>query len=304
MIVRTPNPQEELLGSGSFGTVFRLQGLPIARKYIRLPQSGGGLPPEGIREIACLRRLRNYSPSDRRNCIDVLHIEISKTNIMLDLELMTGGTLGELLSEARLGPELALSYSVQILRGLQFLHDVGITHRDLKPNNILLSSPNGLKIADFGLSHVISGCEPRTPLVCTLYYRPPELLRANVFLNKVRGLTYTSAIDNWSAGCILREMIVGLGPVFRPARTIYSSTTSSIEQLDAIIKKFYLSSGFINEKLATSFCNSTLKLPEITISPPLMNQILEVTQLLLIPNPEFRCAAGTALKTLEQLDST
>ncbi|OHW97267.1 cyclin-dependent kinase e-1 [Colletotrichum incanum] len=141
-------------------------------------------------------------------------------------------------------------------------------------------------------------------LVCTLYYRPPELLRANVFLGKVRSLTYTSAVDNWSAGCILREMIIGLGPEFRPARTIYSSTTSSIEQLDAIIKKFYLSSGFMNEKLATSFCNSTLKLPELTTLPLLMSQMLEVTRLLLIPNPEFRCTAGAALKTLEELEST
>lgn len=165
MIIRTSTHKEELIGSGSFGTVFRLQGLPIARKYIRLPESGGGLPSEGIREIACLRRLRNYSPRDRSNCIDILHIEISKTDIMLDLELMTGGTLGELLSESRLGPALALSYSVQIMRGLQFLHNIGIVHRDLKPNNILLSSSNSLKIADFGLSHVMSGCEPRTPLV-------------------------------------------------------------------------------------------------------------------------------------------
>ncbi|CCF44778.1 serine/threonine-protein kinase crk1, partial [Colletotrichum higginsianum] len=172
----TSTPQEELLGSGSFGTVFKLQGLPIARKYIPLPDSGGGLPSEGIREIACLRRLRNYSPSARKNCIEILHIDISRTAIMLDLELMTGGTLGELLNTSRLGPAHALSYTLQILRGLQFLHDIGIVHRDLKPNNILLSSSDCLKITDFGLSYVMSGCEPRTPLVCTLYYRPPELL--------------------------------------------------------------------------------------------------------------------------------
>ncbi|OHW95282.1 glycogen synthase kinase-3-like protein [Colletotrichum incanum] len=226
---------------------------------------------------------------------------------MIDMELMTGGTLGELLDNSQLGPALALSYSVQILRGLRFFHDIGIAHRDLKPNNILISSSNSLKIADFGLSHVMSGCEPRTPLVCTLYYRPPELLRANAFLKEARSLAYTCAIDNWSAGCILREMIIGQGPEFRPARTIYSSTTSPIEQLDAIIKRFYLSSGFINEKLAISFCDSALKLPEITVSPlsPVwVNQMLGVTRLLLMPNPEVRCTAEAALKVLERLKPT
>ncbi|KAK1960813.1 kinase-like protein, partial [Colletotrichum sublineola] len=175
----------------------------IARKYIPLSEYGGGLPSEGIREIACLRRLKNSPPYARTNCIDIKDIIISRRAIMLDLELMTGGTLGELLSDSPLDPTLAWSYSIQILRGLQFLHDVKIVHRDLKPHNILLSSSNCLKITDFGLSHVISSCEPRTPLVCTLYYRPPELLRANAFHNRVRSLAYSCAVDNWSAGCIL-----------------------------------------------------------------------------------------------------
>ncbi|KAK1965650.1 kinase-like protein [Colletotrichum sublineola] len=86
---------------------------------------------------------------------------------------MTGGTLGELLSDSPLDPTLAWSYSIQILRGLQFLHDVKIVHRDLKPHNILLSSSNCLKITDFGLSHVMSGCEPRTPLVCYFFTTSP-----------------------------------------------------------------------------------------------------------------------------------
>ncbi|KAK0371744.1 glycogen synthase kinase-3-like protein [Colletotrichum limetticola] len=201
---------------------------------------------------------------------------------MIDMELMTGGTLGDLLDNSQLQPALLLSYSTQIMKGLSFLHGVGIIHRDITPRNILISSSNYLKIADFRLSHLMSGIESRTPLVFSLYYRAPELLRVNAFVKDTRSLAYTYAIDNWSAGCILREMIIGQGPVFKPARPAFSPTTSAIEQLDAIIRKFCPSSGFVNEKLAMNFCASSLKLPETAASsqaPTWVIQMLEVTRI-------------------------
>ncbi|KAK0367923.1 glycogen synthase kinase-3-like protein, partial [Colletotrichum limetticola] len=191
--------------------------------------------------------------------------------------------------------------------GLSFLHGVSIIHRDVTPRNILISSSNCLKIADFGLSHVMSGIEPRTPLVCSLYYRAPELLRVNAFVGDTRSLVYTCAVDNWSAGCILREMIIGQGPEFKPVRSTSSPATSAIEQLDAIIRKFCPSSGFVNENLAMIFCDSSLKLPETAVSPRApawVIQMLEVTRLLLVPDPELRCTAKAACKILEQLDTT
>ncbi|KAK7433422.1 serine/threonine-protein kinase crk1 [Colletotrichum acutatum] len=236
MRITTTTPMGEPLGSGSFGTVYKLKDLPIARKCIPLTEAGHGLPPEAIREIACLQRLKKYDSRARINCIDILGIQISRTAIMIDMELMTGGTLGDLLDSSQLQPALLLSYSVQIVKGLCFLHGVSIIHRDVTPRNILISSSNCLKIADFGLSHVMSGSEPRTPLVCSLYYRAPELLRVNAFVGDTRSLVYTCAVDNWSAGCILREMIIGQGPEFKPVRSTSSPATSAIEQLDAIIR--------------------------------------------------------------------
>ncbi|KAI3528650.1 glycogen synthase kinase-3-like protein [Colletotrichum abscissum] len=226
---------------------------------------------------------------------------------MIDMELMTGGTLGDLLDSSQLQPALLLSYSTQMMNGLSFLHGVGIIHRDVTPRNILISSSNCLKIADFGLSHLMSGIEPRTPLVCSLYYRAPELLRVNAFVRDARSLVYTCAVDNWSVGCILREMIIGQGPEFKPARPTFSPTTSAIEQLDAIIRKFCPSSGFVNERLAMMFCDSCLKLPETVVSsqaPAWVIQMLEVTRLLLVPDPELRCTAETACKILGQLETT
>ncbi|KAK1510584.1 serine/threonine-protein kinase crk1, partial [Colletotrichum abscissum] len=104
----------EQLGSGSFGTVYKLKGLPIARKHIPLTEPRNGLPPEAIREIACLQRLKKYDSRARINCIDILGIQISRTAIMIDMELMTGGTLGDLLDSSQLQPALLLSYSTQM----------------------------------------------------------------------------------------------------------------------------------------------------------------------------------------------
>jgi serine/threonine protein kinase len=69
------------------------------------------------------------------------------------------------------------SYMRQQLRGLSALHKIGILHRDLKPANVLVSNTGVLKIADFGLSRQAQEGD-LTPGLCTLWYRPPELLLA------------------------------------------------------------------------------------------------------------------------------
>lgn len=90
-----------------------------------------------------------------------------------------------------------------ILSGVQHMHAQGFVHRDLKPENILLRySDQTIKIADFGLSIHNPGSIPKRPYrVVTLPYRAPELLLGMS--------TYTKAVDMWSIGVILAELILG-----------------------------------------------------------------------------------------------
>lgn len=91
----------------------------------------------------------------------------------------------------------------QILRGLKYIHSANVLHRDLKPGNLLINQNCDLKICDFGLARVADPLRDHTgqltEYVATRWYRAPEIM-----LNS-RG--YSKAIDIWSVGCILAEML-------------------------------------------------------------------------------------------------
>lgn len=85
----------------------------------------------------------------------------------------------------------------EILTGISFLHSHRIVHRDIKPQNLLVSGEGLIKVADFGLAKTYDFEMKLTSLVVTLWYRAPEIL-----LNQ----PYTSAVDVWSVACILAEL--------------------------------------------------------------------------------------------------
>lgn len=87
----------------------------------------------------------------------------------------------------------------QILRGLKYVHSANVLHRDLKPSNLLLNANCDLKVGDFGLARTTSETDFMTEYVVTRWYRAPELL--------LNCSEYTAAIDIWSVGCILGEIL-------------------------------------------------------------------------------------------------
>ncbi len=92
---------------------------------------------------------------------------------------------------------------LQILRGLKYLHSANVIHRDLKPSNILVNKNCDLKICDFGLARGFRSQDQEDPnltdYVVTRWYRAPEVV--------LLASEYTKAIDVWSVGCILCELV-------------------------------------------------------------------------------------------------
>lgn len=103
------------------------------------------------------------------------------------------------------------------------MHSADIVHRDLKPSNILLNSSCLVKVADFGLARSIAetpGTENvLTEHIATRWYRAPEILLGST--------SYTKAVDMWSIGCILAELLLG--------KALFSGS-STINQLEKIVE--------------------------------------------------------------------
>lgn len=107
-----------------------------------------------------------------------------------------------------------------MFKGLAYLHSLGICHRDIKPQNILIDPKTHIiKICDFGSAKRLSPDEPNVSYICSRYYRAPEL---------IFGAThYTVAVDVWSTACVVAEMLIG---------TSLFPGASNVDQMVEIIK--------------------------------------------------------------------
>ena len=108
-------------------------------------------------------------------------------------------TLADVIKTGTYNADHVRFYVYCILRALKYLHSAGIIHRDLKPANILINNNNDLKIVDFGLSR--RGGDSMTGYVVTRWYRSPEIM--------FNWMKYDEAIDIWSVGCVMAEMLLG-----------------------------------------------------------------------------------------------
>lgn len=93
----------------------------------------------------------------------------------------------------------------QLFKALKYLHSAGLVHRDLKPSNMLINSDCVMKLADFGLARSVLRTEADEPpivsdYIATRWYRAPEIVLGS------KG--YDKAVDMWSAGCILAELLL------------------------------------------------------------------------------------------------
>lgn len=156
------------------------------------------------REIVLMRHLQH-------ECIQcVLDVfsspEAQFEDVYLVTELMETDLRRIISSRQQLSVGHVQWITYQLFCGLKYLHSANILHRDLKPENILINSDTGIRICDFGLARVQNDHEAfMTLYVATRWYRAPEVI--------LSWKDYSKAIDVWSAGCVVAEMI-GNRPLF------------------------------------------------------------------------------------------
>ncbi|WOL03624.1 hypothetical protein Cni_G12344 [Canna indica] len=210
------------IGQGTYSNVYKARDLEtgkfVALKKVRFLN----MDPESVRfmarEIHILRRL------DHPNVVKLEALVTSKisSSLYLVFEYMEHDLAGLVATPGIKFTEPQVKcYMHQLLCGLDHCHSRGVLHRDIKGSNLLIDNNGILKIADFGLATVFNPDhkQPLTSRVVTLWYRPPELL--------LGATEYGVAVDLWSTGCILAELLAGR-PIM-PGRT-------EVEQLHKIFK--------------------------------------------------------------------
>lgn len=199
---------KEVLGQGSYGVValgfHKKTKLPVAIKKIEPFQ----------RTLFCLRTLREIKflkELSHPNIIKILDIqkpasfntfkEVYVVQEYMDADLNT------VIQTQQLSDDHIKYFLYQILKGVKYLHSCGVIHRDLKPANLLVNENCDLKICDFGLARMDVNPAKKedklaflTEYVATRWYRAPEIMLSSA--------EYSKAIDLWSIGCIVAEMLL------------------------------------------------------------------------------------------------
>ena len=141
------------------------------------------------------------------NIVEMLDVGIDREDRFLVMEFIEGKNLKDLIQEkGTLSPQNAVDITLRILSALQAAHDKGIIHRDIKPQNVLISEQGIVKVADFGIARIVTmGTLGSGEYVMgTIHYLPPERAVSN-------GVT-TPQSDLYCVGVVLYEMLTGHMP--------------------------------------------------------------------------------------------
>lgn len=209
------------LGHGAYGIVCSAkyddgsstEGSMVAIKKITNIFSKNILCKRALRELKLLQFFRGHNNITCLYDLDIVYNPATNdfNDIYLYEELMECDMHQIIRSGQPLTDQHYQLFIYQVLCGLKYIHSADVLHRDLKPGNLLVNADCELKICDFGLARGFSeNIEQNlgfmTEYVATRWYRAPEIMLS--FSN------YTKAIDIWSVGCILGELLGGK-PLFK-----------------------------------------------------------------------------------------
>ncbi|CAR65769.1 DEHA2E04994p [Debaryomyces hansenii CBS767] len=205
----------EEVGRGGFGVVYRgvikATNEEVAIKQIDLENEQTDLF-EVNKEIMIISECRLSQITQYYGCF------VNHYKLWVIMEYVNGGSLFELLKPGAVTDENVISIiAKEILIALEYLHDQGKIHRDLKSQNILLNQTGEVKLTDFGVStQLSSNFSRRNTTVGTPYWMAPE-----VILNNNGGHSYKA--DLWSLGCCVYELFTGKPPLqnhFSPMKAL------------------------------------------------------------------------------------
>ncbi|CDH59430.1 kinase-like protein [Lichtheimia corymbifera JMRC:FSU:9682] len=197
----------DVLGSGAFGQVVRCFDHKIGHMVaVKIIRNDKRVHTQAVVEINVLADLVRWDPQDKHHNVRMLDHFYFRKHLCITFECLSINLYDLLKDNQFRGLRMGLirRFAAQVLDSLVLLHEHGLIHCDLKPENVLLLDPtrSAVKVIDFGGScfenkRVYTYIQSR-------FYRAPEVML---------GIAYTTAIDIWSLGCILAELHTG-NPLF------------------------------------------------------------------------------------------
>ncbi|XP_027856949.1 cyclin-dependent kinase-like 1 isoform X2 [Xiphophorus couchianus] len=211
------------IGEGSYGVVFKCRnrdtGQIVAIKKFVESEDDPVIKKIALREIRMLKQLKHA------NLVNLMEVFRRKRKLHLVFEYCDHTVLDELdrhptgwvcvsphcadcrkqklMSSLCVPEHLARSITWQTLQAVDFCHKQKCIHRDVKPENILITKHQVIKLCDFGFARILTGpCDYYTDYVATRWYRAPELL--------VGDTQYGPPVDVWAIGCVFAELLSGI----------------------------------------------------------------------------------------------
>ncbi|KAH7724642.1 Protein kinase sperm-specific MAP kinase [Aphelenchoides avenae] len=288
----TPYSIQKIIGTGAYGAVGQARdartNTDVAIKKIARAFGALTLVKRTLREIRILRDIQH------ENIVSILDMFTAEGNqgrdIYLVMDLMETDLHQIIHSTQQLTEQHNQYFLYQILRGLKYLHSVGIVHRDMKPSNLLVNGNCLLKLADFGMARSVEQCVHEdggimTQYVSTRWYRAPELLFSL--------LDYDTKVDIWSAGCIFAEMIMrrqlfpGRDAIMQIKMIVCYLGTPDKEVMDRITSDIV--------RVCVEKCGPRAPLPWSTILPKATQKSVDLIDKMMQVAPWKRCTAEEAL---------
>ncbi|KAF9952863.1 Suppressor of Sensor Kinase (SLN1) [Mortierella alpina] len=211
----------KFIGAGTFGTVYlgtnSDTGELIAVKEIRFQNASMNLVKSIHDEMKVMKMLHHP------NIVRYDNIEVHRHKVFIFMEFCQGGSLADLLEHGRIEDEKVIKvYTLQMLKGLAYLHDKNVVHRDVKPDNVLLDHLGNIKFVDFGAAKILA----KNQRTRTHGRSAAESINVGVGANSLNGTPMYMApevikngekgrkgsMDIWSLGCCVLEMATGRRP--------------------------------------------------------------------------------------------
>ncbi len=195
---------ETPIARGGMSTVYRCIDLRLGRS-VAVKVMDSAYVNDSVFRQRFRREARSMAQLSHPNLVNVYDFSSSGDHAFIVMELITGGTLRELLAErGPMPPHAATGVMREILTGLSAAHTAGMVHRDIKPDNVLIARDHRVKLSDFGLVRAASaGHSTDDKIVGTVAYLSPE---------QVEGAEIGPASDVYSAGIVLFELLTGTTP--------------------------------------------------------------------------------------------